>query len=150
MSTVENLKYNFIKPLVSAGVGGFVLRKERGGDTFNIDTGLGLPFDGKSLSPMTFGALLGFGSSFLIESISNVTNAIDKKHKTKHLASFLTHSLGGMASWALATKVLNPGATSDDCMQMAQIGLAAEIFSQWFHENFIEEDSFGSDVLDLL
>jgi len=148
MSTIENLKYNFIKPLISGVVGGFMTKHEYGNTRFQINTGT--PLD-RQISTMTFGAILGVSSSFLVESLSNITNAIDKKHKTKHLASFLTHSVGGMAAWALIAKALNPAEISNqEMMSLGKIGLISEIFSQWFHENFIEEDSFGSDVLDLL
>lgn len=151
MSTVENLKANFIKPLVAAGVGGFMLEQELPTARFNINTGYGLPIDGTQLSAVSLGAVLGFGSSFIVESLNNITHAIDKKHRTKHLASFVTHTAGGMASWAAIASFLNPQDVSRaDMMALAKIGFLAEIFSQWIHENFVEEASFGQDILDLL
>jgi hypothetical protein len=150
-SVTENLKANFVKPLVAAAVGGFLLEQEQPGGSFRVNTGTGLPIDGSNLTSMTFGAVLGLGSSFLVESLNNITNAIDKKHRTKHLASFVTHSFGAMASWALIAKALNPSAVSNkEMMSLAKVGFISEIFSQWVHENFIEADSFGQDVMDLL
>lgn len=151
-ATTENLKRNFIKPGVSALVGGFLLEQERFGD-FDINTSIpGLSyFNGRSLSKAQFGALIGLTSSFLVESINNTVHEIDRGNRTKHFASFITHTAGGMFFWAAIPYILsNNSPVNFYNPQLMKIGFLSEIGSQWVHENFVESGSFGQDVLDLL
>lgn len=149
-ATSEALKRNFVKPLVSAAVGGFMLEQE-GFGIFTVQSDVpGISsMNGQKLSSMKFGALLGFGSSFIVESLNNIFHSIDKANRTKHLASFVTHSAGSMASWALLPKLLGDIGPLEQ-KKLAKIGFLSEVFSQWVHENFVEDGSFGQDVLDML
>ena len=148
--TSEALKRNFVKPLVSAGVGAFLLEQEGFGD-FQVDSDVpGISsMNGMTWSPCKFGAVLGFGSSFIVESLNNILHSIDKANRTKHLASFVTHSAGSMATWALLPKLLGDVGPVEQ-KKLAKIGFLSEVFSQWVHENFVEDGSFGQDVMDLL
>lgn len=153
-ATTENLKRNFIKPGVSALVGGFLLQQESFGD-FDINSSIpGLSFfNGRTLTKAQMGALLGITSSFLVESVNNTIHEIDRGNRTKHFASFITHTAGGMFFWSLIPYLLSNGQYSPSPAynpQLMKIGFLSEIGSQWVHENFVESGSFGQDVLDLL
>jgi hypothetical protein len=152
-ATTENMKRNFIKPAVSALVGGFMLDQERFG-SFDIRSTIpGLSyFNGTSLSKAQFGALIGFTSSFLVESVNNTIHEIDRGNRTKHFASFITHTAGGMFFWGLIPYLLSNDKSGSSVYNpvMAKIGFVSELGSQWIHENFVESGSFGQDVLDLL
>ena len=153
MSTsMEMLKTNFTKPLVSAGVAGMLLQSELGSAQFYIDAG-SIPIlsrlNGTSVSAMTFGAALGFISSFMVEALNNVVHTVDKKHRLKSFPSFVTHVVGGMATFAYLPTLIGDIGT-DTRSKLIKTGILSEIISQWTHENFIEEGSFGQDLLDLI
>jgi len=151
-STAENLHCNFIKPGISALVGGVLLQNEQMGD-FVVNTTIpGLArLNGTTLNRFQFGAMIGLTSSFLVESLNNIIHEVDKANRTKHFASFITHTAGGMFFWNLIPYILS-SKTADTMYnpKLAKIGFVSELGSQWVHENFVEAGSFGQDVLDIL
>lgn len=140
--TKDNLQKNFIKPLITAAVGGFLTAQEPANviGTFTFRPELG----GASLSPMQYGALVGFASSFIVESLNNVVHSIDRKNRTTNYVSFLTHSFGSMAVWAFLPDLLSGGtAPSQTKMALAKIGFISELGGQFLHESFVESNIIG-------
>ena len=150
-TTMEALKRNFAKPLISAAVGGFIVDASGDFGDFQVNTkipGLSSLVNDQVWSPMMFGAVMGAASSFVAESLANILHEIDRKHRTKHLASFVTHLGSGLATWAFLPPLLAGGAINTGSKKLAGFGLVTEIASQWLHENFVEEGSF--EVLNFL
>jgi hypothetical protein len=141
----EALKRNFTQPVVSAAVGGFMLSHELPNITFALGPNLPL-IGGRTLSTMQLGAILGFSSSFIVESLNNILNSVDKKHRLKSFPSFVTHVGGGMATFAFIPRLFGDVPTQE-MMSLAKTGLLAEIISQWVYENFVAGGSFGQDFL---
>ena len=146
----EALKRNFIKPLICAGVGS-VMTVAEGFPAFDISEKFPL-IGGWELSPMQYGAIIGLSSCFLVESLNNIFLGISKDARLQNAESFVLHSAGAIGAWILIPSFLAGGnlPSRDAMMQLGKVGFISEIFAQWVQENFIEDGSFGQDVLDFI
>lgn len=151
VDTKEALKRNFLKPAICAGVGGALgVHQQLGAWTLTAR----LPvIGGTTLSSFQYGAVVGALSCFVVESLNNIFLSIPQDQRLKNAESFVMHSFGSMATWVLIPSLLGQGGGLPDQQQaykLAGIGLLSEMVSQWIHENFIDEGSFGQDVLDYI
>ena len=148
-STKESLKRNFIKPGICAGVGAAMTVAE-GFPAFDLKKSIPL-VGGTTLSPMKFGAVVGLLSCFITESLSNILTTVSKDSKLQNAESFVVHSASSMATWVFLPLLLG-GSLPDSISRakLARVGFVSEIFGQWVHENFVEDGSFGQDILDFI
>ena len=150
--TREQIGRTLIKPAVSGAGGGLMVESLGTFGSFTVDAdvpGLSL-LNGQVWSPMLFGIVMGAATTVLTEGVANILHSIDRKHRTKHLGSFVTHIVGGAASWAFLSDLLSGSTlTGIEKKRLAVIGAASEIGAQWFHETFVEEGSLGSDFMEL-
>jgi hypothetical protein len=145
---MDMLKAQFAKPGVHAGVGAFMMSQQYPRARFAIAPGTPL-IGGKVYSPAIVGAAVGFASSFIVEALNNILTTTDKKNRLKSFPSFITHVGGSAASWILLPRLV-AGLEGQDMVKLATSGILSEVIAQWVYENFVEDGSFGQDVLDLI
>ena len=145
----EALKRNFIKPALCAGVGAAMTMAE-GFPSFDLKKSIPL-VGGMNLSPLQYGAVIGLASCFITESLSNILTGVTKDSKLQNAESFVVHSASSMAAWVYLPMLLGGQMPQGvQAAKLARVGFVSEIFSQWVHENFVEDGSFGQDILDLI
>jgi len=147
--TTQALGRNFVKPGLCAGVGAIMASAE-GLGSFTLSGSIPV-IGGRVLTPVQYGALVGTLSCFFVESINNIVVGVTSDQRLKTAESFVAHTVGASVAWAAMPYLLGDGGTSQTYShKLMRIGFLSELLSQWVYENFIEDGSFGQDVLDLV
>lgn len=150
MSNSQVIK-NFLgnKPLMSSALGAgamVVLQKQLGAPSGSMK----LPFTETRVPLFAVGALLGFGSSFITDLISDmVLSHIPQSQKFKHVESIVLHLLISGSAFAMVPKILYTldGETGFDMSKMKLFGMAgivAEGASQIIHEFINKNQGAGA------
>ena len=90
----------------AAAVGALALNEFTGGANFVISRPSAIR---GAVPSWQIGAVSGFASSFFVEALNNLMNAVDKKYSLNQLPSFVTHMVGGASGFAAVPALLYYG-----------------------------------------
>jgi hypothetical protein len=132
----QALKEMWTKPLTSGLIGGGMLQYQFGSGGFILSPDI--PLLGSSKIPTwAMGALLGFTTSFFVETFNVMVNGVDKHHSLKQFPSFVSHIAGGAASFIVLPYIIGQHLNSSTAKTLGAAGVATELISQYIHETFV-------------
>jgi hypothetical protein len=131
-STMDRVKQQFTKPLISAGVSGFALNTLFPGSSFEIGD--------RTVPVAIVGAGIGAASSFASELVAQwIVPQISSDQRLQNLESMIVTVGSSAGAFVLIPRLLNQNLNMGEANRLAMVGAASEVLSSYLYNNFIAD-----------